>query len=210
MNELYFGIFQFAVLIFSAIIHEVAHGLAALRLGDTTARDSGRLTLNPIRHLDPFGSVILPLLLMLSGSPFLFGWAKPVPYNPYNLKNPKQGGGIIALAGPISNLVIAGIFSIVLRVVIIPLGAGALILPISSIIFINILLAVFNLMPLPPLDGSNILFAVLPKRLYPIQHFLNRYGFWLLIIFVLSGAQQILTPILTLLYHFFVGPAALF
>ncbi|KKU88328.1 MAG: Transmembrane protein, partial [Candidatus Wolfebacteria bacterium GW2011_GWA2_47_9b] len=171
-------------MLFSVILHEVSHGLAALRLGDETAKHAGRLTLNPLKHLDAFGSFILPIsLYILSGGGFILGWAKPVPYNPFNLKNPKLGAGIIAAIGPASNLLIAIVFGIILRLIFpfveIPLIANLAIL-FSLIIFINILLAVFNLVPLPPLDGSNILFALLPERWRAVRDFLVRYGFWLL------------------------------
>lgn len=205
-------IFQLAVLLFSVMIHEVAHGVMALKLGDTTARDAGRLTLNPVKHLDVFGSVILPLsLFLLSGGSMILGWAKPVPYNPYNLKNPKHGAGIIGIAGPLSNLVIAIVFGIFIRLLM-PFGDIELIAPLISlfsiIVLINILLAVFNLVPLPPLDGANILFALLPENLNNIKIFLQRYGFFLLILFIFFGFQ-IIIPIIDLLYRFIVGSVAI-
>src|SRR3989338_4079103 len=106
-------LFQIIVLFFSVVIHEVSHGVVALMLGDKTAKDAGRLTLNPLKHIDPFGSVLLPVLLLIAQSPILFAWAKPVPYNPYNLKNPKSGAALIAAAGPLSNIILAVIFGIV-------------------------------------------------------------------------------------------------
>ena len=162
MNEVLFLIFQLAVLLFSVMIHEVSHGTAALRLGDTTAKDAGRLTLNPLKHLDVFGSIILPIsLFILSGGSFILGWAKPVPFNPMNLKNPKRGAGMIAAFGPLSNFTIAIVFGIALRILF-PFSEiafiASLILLLNTIVVINILLGVFNLVPLPPLDGSNILF----------------------------------------------------
>ncbi len=213
MNDIVILIFQLVVLIFSIIIHEVSHGLAALRLGDQTAKNAGRLTLNPIKHLDTFGSFILPIsLYILSGGTLILGWAKPVPYNPLNLKNPKTGAGIIAATGPISNLLVAVVFGIILRLIFpfaeIPLFANLAVL-FSLIIFINILLAVFNLVPLPPLDGSNILFALLPESWRPVRDFLVRYGFYLLIVFILFGFQFI-APIITLLYRLITGPAGAF
>ena len=145
------------ILILSVVIHEVAHGYAALWLGDTTAYYAGRLTLNPIKHLDMFGSVILPILLSFTG--FIFGWAKPVPYNPYNLKNRRWGELLVAVAGPASNIILALIFGLIIRFV--NLDAG-LILVAGLIVQVNIVLAIFNLIPIPPLDGSKILFAILP------------------------------------------------
>lgn len=201
-------IFQLAVLVFSVIVHEVAHGVVALKLGDTTARDAGRLTLNPLKHLDLFGSIILPIsLFILSGGSMLLGWAKPVPYNPYNLKNPKKGSGFIAAFGPVSNLIVAVIFGIALRLLIpySEISFIANLLPFfNAIVVINIVLAVFNLVPLPPLDGSNLLFALLPRRFYYIQTFLTRYGFWLLILFIFFGFQLIV-PIVGLIYKLLVG-----
>lgn len=156
-------LFFFLALIFSIIIHEVSHGYVAEMLGDPTARLAGRLTLNPIPHIDVIGSLVLPAILVLTHSPFLFGWAKPVPYNPYNLRNKKWGEAMVAAAGPGVNILLAVVFGLVIR-----LGLG--ILPVSFIplaalvVYINILLALFNLIPVPPLDGSKLLKAVLPFR----------------------------------------------
>jgi len=215
-NNIIFFLFQIIVLIFSVMIHEIAHGAVALKLGDTTARDAGRLTLNPIKHIDPFGSIILPLLLSipaLFGAPtVIFGWAKPVPYNPFNLKNPKRGAGIIGGAGPISNLLIAVIFSVLLRGLVEIegfSGTGGIILFFNIIIFINILLAIFNLMPLPPLDGSNILFSLLPRKYYFVQEFLMRYGTILLLLFIFFGFD-IIFPVINGLYTFLAGDGAIF
>src|SRR3989338_7033725 len=138
-------IFSIAVLIMSIVIHEVSHGLAANALGDPTAKYQGRLTLNPIKHLDPFGSVLLPVMTYLVGG-FIFGWAKPVPYNPYNLKNQRWGPAVVGAAGPLSNLIVALGFALLLRF----FAAGfpsSLAEIFTSIIFINILLAIFNLVP---------------------------------------------------------------
>lgn len=149
-----------AILILSAIVHEVAHGYAADSLGDPTARLAGRLTLNPWPHIDMFGSIVLPLLLSLSGSPILFGYAKPVPYNPYNLKG-KFGEGFVAAAGALTNLTLALIIGLVIRFA----GAG---LPATFVsvlgvaVYLNLMLCIFNLIPIPPLDGSKVLTALLP------------------------------------------------
>ncbi|MFZ2523153.1 MAG: site-2 protease family protein, partial [Minisyncoccia bacterium] len=135
------NIFPIIIFIFSVIIHEVSHGYAAYMQGDKTAKYAGRLTLNPIPHVDLMGSIILPGLLILSGSPMVIGWAKPVPFNPYNLRNQKWGEALVALAGPLSNISIAFIFGLLIR-----LGLFAsLIEPFSYIVFINLVLAVFNL-----------------------------------------------------------------
>ena len=184
----------------SVVIHEVSHGAVAGLLGDPTARLAGRLTLNPLKHLDPVGSVILPLILSLIPGGIIFGWAKPVPYNPYNLRAGNWGPAMVAAAGPAANFLIALIFSIVLR-----LGAGSFLsLPviefIAGIVFINLVLMIFNLMPVPPLDGSKILFALLPYRLRWIENSLNQFSLVLIIfaIFVLGG---IIYPITIFLFH---------
>ena len=196
-------VFQIIVLIFSAVIHEVSHGFTAEKLGDPTARLAGRLTLNPFKHLEFFGSFILPLsLYLLSGGRFVFAWAKPVPYNPLNLKNPLRGGALIALAGPLSNFIIAIFFGIILNIV----GPNS---PISSlfliIIYINILLGVFNLVPIPPLDGSKVLFGILPhkKWAYDLIRFLESYGMILLILFLFFGFDSIM-PIVNFLVNLIV------
>ncbi|MCX6718029.1 MAG: site-2 protease family protein, partial [Candidatus Staskawiczbacteria bacterium] len=149
-------IFSLVVLLFSVIIHELAHGWVAYSLGDPTAKYAGRLTLNPLKHLDPFGSVILPLLLFIAGSPFLFGWAKPVSINPYNFRDQKYGEIKVSIAGPVSNLCLALFFGLILRFVpysIISINPGISI-ALGYIVAINLWLAVFNLIPIPPLDGS--------------------------------------------------------
>lgn len=152
-------IFGLVILIVSVVLHEAAHGYMANWLGDPTARLQGRLTLNPINHLDPLGSVILPAILILTHSPLLIGYAKPVPYNPYNLKG-KYDEGLIAFAGPATNILIALIFGLLLR-----FGGGALSVELAgafaTIVYINIILALFNLMPIPPLDGSKVLSSLL-------------------------------------------------
>ena len=200
-------IFRFAVLIFSVIIHEVSHGLAALQLGDDTAKRAWRLTLNPVRHMDFFGSFVLPLsLFLLSGGAFVIGWAKPVPYDPSRLRNPRLGSGIIAALGPVSNLIVASIFALIIRFVVPISGLPAENLTplLAYIVFINVLLAVFNLVPLPPLDGSGILFSFFPRQLFALQSFLQRYGFVLLLMFIFFGFQ-IIVPIVTAIYGFLVG-----
>jgi len=149
-----------AVVILSIIFHEVAHGYVAHWLGDPTARLAGRLTLNPLPHIDPVGSLLIPGILLLSGTPFLIGWAKPVPYNPYNLRGGKWSEAMVAVAGPLTNIVIAGVFSLLLRADIVasPFFVQVAILA----IFANIALAIINLIPIPPLDGSKIIRAILP------------------------------------------------
>ena len=208
MDQITFLIFQLAVLIFSVMIHEISHGYVAEHLGDPTARQAGRLTLNPAKHIDPFGSVILPFILFAMNSPVLFGWAKPVPYNPAYLKNPKTGAGKIAMAGPLSNLIIAVVFGILFRFL--PVIGYSVDSPIylffSTIILLNLLLAVFNLVPLPPLDGSKVLFSLLPSNetTFRLEMFLERYGMFILLFFIFFGFRLIV-PLIYWLYEIVAG-----
>ena len=188
------SIFIVLVVIMSAVIHEVMHGVAANSLGDPTARLQGRLTLNPLVHLDPFGSVLLPAVLALTGSPVLFGWAKPVPYNPYNLRPGRFSEAIVAGAGPASNAGIALIAALVLRAHVFDSPVNALVF---LILLVNVMLCVFNLIPVPPLDGSKILSALLPSGLargydrLRAQMEMNPFmgmGIVLVIILLLGGA----------------------
>lgn len=192
-----------AIVIVSVIIHEVAHGYAALWLGDTTAQYAGRLSLNPLKHMDFFGSFLVPLVLSFSG--VIFGWAKPVPYNPYNLRNRKWGELLVAAAGPISNILIALIFSIVIRMITVDsIQMTSLVYIASLIVHVNIVLAIFNLIPVPPLDGSKILFAVLPSKYSQLKSTLERYGF-LIILFFVFFLWQILTPVIRFVFELFTG-----
>lgn len=152
-------------LIASIVLHEMAHGYAANWLGDPTARLEGRLSLNPLVHLDPIGSILVPALLFFGNAGFLFGWAKPVPYNPYNLSDQRYGEAKVAFAGPLTNLAIALLFSVLLRVHDVLQLPGAFVDIASYVVYINILLAFFNLIPIPPLDGSKIVTALLPYKM---------------------------------------------
>ena len=208
-NQAIFFIFALVVLIFSAIIHEVSHGFSAKLQGDNTAEAAGRLTLNPIPHLDLFGSVILPLILALPalfGVPtVIIGWAKPVPFNPANLRNKKWGPALVALAGPFSNISIALIFGIFFRLIFPSvIFSPALYFFLSIIVWINLLLAIFNLLPLPPLDGSKILFAIFPYSWRDIEVWLERYGFVILLFFIFFGFNLIL-PVVSLLFRLITG-----
>ncbi len=204
-------VFQIAVLIISVVVHEVSHGYAAYKLGDPTAKYQGRLSINPLKHLDPFGSVILPLLLAISNSGFIIGWAKPVPVNPYNLRNQRWGEAIVAAAGPLSNILIALVFGLFIRFamstsLVLSMGSVApAVLEITSlIVFMNILLAVFNLVPIPPLDGSKILFALLPESIRAYRDFFERAGFFLVLIFIVLFWAAI-APIVSLLFSLITG-----
>lgn len=199
-------IFAIAVLIMSVIAHEVSHGYAADVLGDPTARFAGRLSLNPIKHLDLVGSFIVPITTYFLGG-FIFGWAKPVPYNPYNLRGGKWGGALVALAGPGMNLGIALVFGLAMRFGI----ASNLFSPIAApiialIVSINILLAVFNLVPIPPLDGSKVLFALLPYHLHAVQEFFEKYSIFIILLFILFF-WQFLVPVVYWLFRLITGTA---
>ncbi len=186
-------IFALIVLLFSIIIHEIAHGSVAYSLGDPTAKYAGRLTLNPLKHLDPFGSVILPLLLFIIGSPILFGYAKPVPINPYNFRDQKWGALKVAIAGPAANFLIAIIFGLSVRFINLPEQLASFFVLIT---FYNVLLGLFNLVPIPPLDGSHILFTFLPEKWANIKIFLQRYGFFILIFFIFFGGLHFLFQVI--------------
>ncbi|MEK7549356.1 MAG: site-2 protease family protein [Patescibacteria group bacterium] len=210
--------FYLVILLYSVIIHEVSHGVAALFLGDRTAQYADRLNLNPAKHVDPFGSIVLPLILFISQSPFLFGWAKPVPYNPYNLRNQKWGPTLVALAGPASNLLLASLAALIAKLL--PLSylakvdiisrlygviggegslfdrysllsealSGSLLSIFFGLLLIvilwNVVLACFNLLPIPPLDGSKLLYALLPLK-EQTKAFLEQYGLFILIFVIL-------------------------
>jgi Zn-dependent protease len=194
-------IFFFLIIIPSAILHEFSHAWMAFYLGDDTAKRAGRLTLNPLPHLDLFGTILMPIFLfIISGGSFVFAYAKPVPYNPYNLRNQKTGPALVGLAGPLANLLVAIIFGILFRFL--PVGSFATL--ISIIVYANILLAVFNLVPIPPLDGSKILYAILPDRSIKVKIFLDRYGF-ILVLFFVFFAFQIILPIISLVYRLITG-----
>lgn len=195
-------IFQIIVLIFSAIIHEYMHGWMANELGDTTAKDMGRLTLNPIPHIDLFGSILVPFLLIASGASFVFGWAKPVPYNPHNLRDQKYGGAKVAIAGPLGNLIVAVFFGLILRFA--PIANPMLITFIAIIVQINILLMIFNLVPIPPLDGSKVIMPFLPYNAQAQFLKLERYGMILVILFIMVGFP-IIIPIINFLFRLITG-----
>lgn len=194
-------IFFFLIIIPSAIWHEFAHAWMADYLGDDTAKRMGRLTLNPLPHIDLFGTILMPVFLFLiSGGSFLFAYAKPVPYNPYNLRNQKTGPALVGLAGPMANLMVAVVFGLLVRFL--PSGSFSELL--SIIVYANALLMVFNLIPIPPLDGSKILYAVLPARWASVRMFLDRYGFFILLFF-LFFAFSLIQPIIGIIFKFIVG-----
>lgn len=185
-------LFFVVVIIPSAILHEFAHGLMAERLGDPTPRLAGRLTLNPAAHIDLWGTIILPFsLFFLTRGGFLFAYAKPMPFNPLALRSQRWGAALVGAAGPAANLLVAFALGAVARLV----PGSELALYLTVIVYANVLLAIFNLVPIPPLDGSKVLFALLPDSLYRWKAMLEQYGIFLLIVFMLTLSHW-LTPII--------------
>jgi len=207
------GVFYVAILIMSVVVHEFAHGYVAYLLGDNTARLQGRLTLNPLKHLDPFGSVLLPLLLILSQAGFVIGWARPVPYNPANLKSGRKGTFLVSVAGILANLSVAVIFGLFIRFAPelgLPLYVAdpSLIHPFykitTIIVLTNLVLAIFNLIPIPPLDGSKILFSFLPANMRHLENLLERWGIFVLLFFVIFLWSSI-SPLIYIAFSFITG-----
>ncbi len=196
------------ILILSVMAHEISHGMMADYLGDPTARLMGRLSLNPIKHVDLMGSIIVPGILILMQTPFLIGWAKPVPINPLNFKDQRYGAAKVSLAGPGANLIIALVFGLIMRVMV-WVGAGSafavnLFGLFQVIVWINLLLAIFNLVPIPPLDGSHILFAFLPERFEKVKIFMQRYSLIILLFFIMF-LFRLIVPVVAFLFRLITG-----
>lgn len=204
MDSLLQPIFKVIVLLYSVVIHEVSHGAMANALGDKTAKDAGRLSLNPLKHIDIFGSVVLPLLLLIARSPFVVGYAKPVPYNPLQLKDRKLGPAKVALAGPMSNIILAVLFGLTLRFM--PDIFSSPLVPelLAFMVVLNLLLAIFNLFPIPPLDGHWLLITFLPARFDYLKIFLYKYSLVLLFIFIIF-IFPLLLPLVGILFKFITG-----
>jgi Zn-dependent protease len=200
-----FPIITIAILVFSAILHEIAHGFVAERFGDPTARLAGRLTLNPKKHIDPLMSILLPLMLIISGSPVIFGAAKPVPVDPFNFKDGRKDIALVSLAGPLTNVLIAVLASIIVHT----LGAFSTTGIVTDILYlfflrvvqINILLAVFNLLPIPPLDGSKVFALILPRDIASAYLSLSSIGFFIIffLLFFPIGGFSLMNIVGTLL-----------
>lgn len=191
-----FSIFTIIALIFSIIVHEVAHGYAAFYLGDRTAKDAGRLTLNPLPHIDLFGSIIIPGILVLTNAGIMFGWAKPVPYNPYNLKNQRWGESIVSSAGVLVNLFLAVVFALIARFTFESVPDFAELA--AAISLTNLFLGMFNLLPIPPLDGFGILRGLIPPKytltIRAIEEKIQRNSIIFLIIFLFVFTQFLSEP----------------
>jgi Zn-dependent protease len=210
-SDLSLSIFTIVILILSVIMHEVAHGYAAYMLGDPTAKLKGRLTVNPLAHIDPFGSILVPAVLVLTNAGVLFGWAKPVPYNPYNLKNQRWGEAIVGVAGVGTNILLALIFTAVTRVANME-GLVLFATLAAEVVLVNLSLGLFNLIPVPPLDGYTVLRGILPIRFsLAFRDFEQRmYGnniifrFVLLFVFVYFLATPFFS-VIEWIFHILVG-----
>lgn len=201
-------ILSLVIFFFCLTIHEFAHGLMAEKCGDSTARYLGRLTLNPLAHIDPFGTVFLPLILIMTGSPFVFGWAKPVPINPYNFHHPRADSVKVGLAGPGANIMAAVFFAIIFRLIHYYNFAPLLFVEVlMNLVLLNLVLAIFNLIPVPPLDGSHVLASLLPSNLAYKYERLQSFGFIIIFILMFLGFfNRVIFPLaefLTKLFMFY-------
>ena len=196
-------VIQIAVLLFAVSFHESAHGWMALRCGDTTAHDLGRITMNPLKHLDPVGSLLFPAMLAFAGLP-VFGWAKPVPVSLRGVPNPRRANLLISAVGPLSNLLLAFVSLIVLKgLAMAGQGRGSALIEIAiAALVVNVSLGVFNLLPIPPLDGFGVVESLAPPGAIPAVIRLRRYGFLILFVAMFTGVlRMIMTPVSNLILH---------
>ncbi len=199
LNNLIGIVLQVSVLIISVILHEISHGYAAFLLGDPTAKYAGRLTLNPVKHLDMWGSFVIPFFMVVSGIGVVFGWAKPVPYNPYNLRNQRWGSAIVGVAGPLANLVIIIVSGLLMMVL---YSSNSIWFDFFNLVArINIVLLVFNMLPIPPLDGSKLLFSILPIS-EQTKSILEQNGF-IILLAVLLLFQNFIHYLMGIVFAFF-------
>lgn len=204
--DIQFSALQIIILIFSIVLHEVMHGLVALKFGDHTAEKMGRLTLNPIPHIDLFGTILLPLFLKLTGSPIMLAWAKPVPVNPLNFSDIKKGELLVSAAGILANFGLAVSGAILFHLSRILHAPGLIQAGLVYLVFINLILGIFNLFPIPPLDGSKILLSLLPYNLAKEYQKIEKYGFLILVVLMLMpfGGVSLLQTILGFFVNFFI------
>jgi Zn-dependent protease len=197
-------VFILLILFFSIVIHEVAHGSVALHLGDETAKQAGRLTLNPIKHIDPLGTILVPLLLLFAtlGRGPIIGWAKPVPVNPLNFRDQRWGNLKVAIAGPATNFILAVIFGLAIRFLSLP---QSLLILFSIIVVYNFAWAVFNLIPIPPFDGSHILFSFFPGKFLKFRMVFEQYGLFVFLFFIFFGGLDLIFNSAYLLFSLVTG-----
>ena len=204
MDKIVVILIQLLALFMAIVPHEVAHGYVAWKLGDPTARRANRLTLNPLAHIDLFGSILLPAMLMLMHSPVLFGWAKPVPFNPWYFRDPRRGIMLVGAAGPITNFAMAILSAILFRL----LGpvSGLFALFLAYLCITNIVLGVFNLIPIPPLDGSRVVMGLLPEDMVGPYQRLEPFGFIIIIGLLWLGVlDRVISPVAFFLLRFLLG-----